>query len=226
MVVPNWYKDPDDPSMARWHDGKSFTDHRVRMADYPAGATPPPPPTYQAPELPVEPSPAVASTRAQNERWKPWRSRWAIAAVVLVVLAAGGAIASFATSGGGESSNASTPRAEPDAAALLPDPTTEATVTDPTPADFRIDVVVTSKHCFGSAGCNLEYDVDLTYAGTTPLDPDGTWTLIYEVDGGKDGPQIENLTLTGDGKATVPQDESISTSSGSAVLTAHVTSVR
>jgi hypothetical protein len=38
-----WYQDPDDPELARWHDGHEMTEHTLVIADQPQGRTPAPP---------------------------------------------------------------------------------------------------------------------------------------------------------------------------------------
>jgi hypothetical protein len=91
----------------------------------------------------------------------------------------------------------------------------------PVPADFTLTVKVLEKQCFGSAGCNITFRIDLSGGGE--LDPDKTYELTYEVKGGED-PLINTMTVTG--KQYERQDrESIQTSSSSKKLTAVVTSV-
>lgn len=102
--------------------------------------------------------------------------------------------------------------------------TTSRSLADPKPEEFTIGVVVTEKECFGSAGCIVTYDIDLNYLGPG-LDPDGQWTLIYEVVGGEQQ-RIGSLTLRGDGQITYDGQESIDTVSEGDVLTARVTTVR
>lgn len=103
--------------------------------------------------------------------------------------------------------------------------TTDPPRRDPLPTDFTIDVVVTDKQCFGSAGCNLEYEVDLNYVSSQPLDEDGSWTLIYEVTGDESGVQIKSLELRGDGQFTTRR-ETMSTTSSDVTPTAKVTRIR
>jgi hypothetical protein len=80
-----------------------------------------------------------------------------------------------------------------------------------------------SKQCFGSAGCNVTYRIEVGYDGP-PLDPSNTAEVVYEVRGGEDGPQINTFTVEGD-QSSVDREESISTSSAGRKLTAVVTSV-
>lgn len=73
----------------------------------------------------------------------------------------------------------------------------KATYHQPTAGDFKLAVKVLEKKCFGSAGCNVTYRVDLTYTGASPLDPDTTYELTYEVRGLEDS-AIGTMRITGD----------------------------
>lgn len=78
------------------------------------------------------------------------------------------------------------------------EPTTAPTTAGPTPeaANFELTPKITDKQCFGSAGCNVSFDVDVAYGGPT-LDEDDTWRITYEVSGVEDGPLIGTIELTG-----------------------------
>jgi hypothetical protein len=76
----------------------------------------------------------------------------------------------------------------------------------PTPEDFTIDVKILEKQCFGSAGCNVVYQIDPTYTGATPL-TGRTLTVVYEVTGSEYGPQINNFQVNADGSASVDSTE-------------------
>lgn len=67
-----------------------------------------------------------------------------------------------------------------------------------TPADFRIEVIVTGVECFGSAGCLVDYMIDPAYVGTAKL-PSQT-TVVYEVRGG-DEPQTDSFKVDSTGSA-------------------------
>jgi hypothetical protein len=41
--TPGWFRDPNDDTLARWHDGKSWTEHTLVIADQPPGVEPTPP---------------------------------------------------------------------------------------------------------------------------------------------------------------------------------------
>jgi hypothetical protein len=52
-----WFRDPNDPSLARWHDGERWTEHTLVIADQAPGVEPPPPVT-------AEPTPTAWDTPA------------------------------------------------------------------------------------------------------------------------------------------------------------------
>lgn len=93
----------------------------------------------------------------------------------------------------------------------------------PTKLDFVLKVKITEKKCFGSAGCNVTYHIDMTYTGDT-LDPSETWLITYQVAGVEDGPAINTLELTGD-EYSYDEEEFGQTSSSSKKLTAKVTDI-
>jgi hypothetical protein len=94
----------------------------------------------------------------------------------------------------------------------------------PEPSDFTIDIKVLRKACFGSYGCNITYQIDPTYIGTTPL-TGRTFTVIYEVTGSEYGTQIKNFEVNSDGTASLAGPDLTRTSSSGATLKAKVTSV-
>ena len=101
--------------------------------------------------------------------------------------------------------------------------TTPRVTYTPTAADFTLRAKVTEKHCFGSAGCNVTFEPDVTYNGALDLDPGITWQVVYEIDGVDDAPQVGNLTVEGTQVRYDPQD--VSTKSSKSKITLKVTSV-
>lgn len=225
-----WYNDPEDPTRARWHDGQGWTGHRMVKSDW-AGPGAPPPPGTPAPATPAwDPSPPAGSrlgapppppqqqvvVQQVKKRGCLWWVGMAVVACVVI-----GVIAALA--GGGDDDKGK-PTVDLDADDDTG--TTEAEGSyEPTPADFALTVVTIEKECFGSAGCNVTFDIDLSYIGPRSLDEDDSWVLIYDVAGGED-PQTGSLELDGDGTYRVDQSQFISTASSGAVLTATVTAVR
>lgn len=99
------------------------------------------------------------------------------------------------------------------------DPPAVVTYPEPRAEDFRLTVKVLKKECFGSAGCLVDFRIELAYGGPT-LDPSVTYELTYEIKGG-DEPLINTLEVTGDQYST-EKEETIE-AGAKAKLTAKVT---
>ncbi|MFE4820808.1 hypothetical protein ACFRFU_31050 [Streptomyces sp. NPDC056704] len=105
------------------------------------------------------------------------------------------------------------------------DPTTETPAyADPRPSDFTMKLRIKRKHCFGSAGCNVDLEPDLSYEGILPIDPDKTYEITYQINGDESGPVIETISLTS-GTSMEYYPSSISTASSSTKITGKVTDV-
>lgn len=91
-----------------------------------------------------------------------------------------------------------------------------------TKADVELTVKIMSKECFGSAGCNVTYQVVLA-SRKEKLEPGAKYDITYDIKGLKDD-QTGTLVLEGDGMYR--QREQIgSTKSSKDKLTAVVTDV-
>lgn len=106
----------------------------------------------------------------------------------------------------------------------------ETAIDDPQPqyavpvkSDFSLAVKTLRKKCFGRAGCNIDYRIELTSNTLEDFDPDITYDVTYKVTGGDDT-SINTLEVTGD-SYSYDQEESLSTLSSSAKLRAVVTDV-
>jgi hypothetical protein len=164
------------------------------------------------------------------------RVRWIIAgvAVLVLLLCFGGCGALLATTNGDDKTNQgkAATSAAPTSPSATSAPTTAAapastapvvaTYDTPTKNDFKLKVKILRKKCFGSAGCNVTYRIDVTYTGSG-LDPSIRYEVTYEVKGGED-PNVNTFEVTGD-SASVQQEESTSTKRSGDKLTAVATSV-
>jgi hypothetical protein len=83
----------------------------------------------------------------------------------------------------------------------------------PTPADFQIKVLVTKQDCFGSAGCNVQYEIDPIYIGYATLTKK-TFRVFYSINGG-DSPKSDSFTVSDGTRMHYDKTGSISTSGGS-----------
>ncbi len=105
-----WFRDPNDPALARWHDGERWTEHTLTIADQAPGSEPPPPVTATVPATPTFESAGaygVASeggSLATKTRGLP---TWAKVVAPLVVIALIG-VAFLLTSGDDEPSTTET----------------------------------------------------------------------------------------------------------------------
>ena len=104
-------------------------------------------------------------------------------------------------------------------------PSGSATSVPPLAAeDVALTIRTISKECFGSAGCNVEYSIDLELLDVwSPRDE--VYEITYEVTGGEDGPAIGTLTLDGS-EYTQDGYQSASTPSGDTQLSVAVVEVR
>lgn len=78
-----------------------------------------------------------------------------------------------------------------------PPPPPELQYGEPTATDFALTVYETSRECFGSAGCLVEFTIDITNITGIALDPTKTYALKYEI-AGADEQLVDTLELTGD----------------------------
>jgi hypothetical protein len=109
------------------------------------------------------------------------------------------------------------------AAAEEPDPTPTYTEVD---ADsFTIKIRTTKRQCFGSAGCNMTVEPNLTYLGDSEdIDPDAVYEITYEIHGDESGPVIETAELT-DQTSLNYTPSLISTASASTKVSVEITDV-
>lgn len=104
------------------------------------------------------------------------------------------------------------------------EPTTEPPAPAATPkvGDIALRAKITSKECFGSAGCLITLKVQADYNGPA-LNPDDTWLVTYDINGVEDGPQVGSFEMTGD--TYTVNEEDVSTKSSRSKVTVKVTDV-
>lgn len=170
------------------------------------------PPGDSAPVQPTPPEQAPPP-RPHKQSPAPW--------IVGLLFAFGaGLVSGITVSGAAEESPTSSAGREP--AAERPADPPEPDYYEPTPADFTLSVKTLEKRCFGSAGCNVVFQIEPTYSGGE-LDPSQTYRVVYEVTGGDDV-HIGNMTVRGD-QYSVEEQSHLGTPNSNATLEATVTDV-
>jgi len=141
-----------------------------------------------------------------------------------------GAAATSSDAGTASSSKSKPGAATSDDASSNEDTSVQEPTEDPQPTpvvvkprDFKLGVKIRQKECFGSAGCNVVYQINPKYVGSDDLSV-GTWDITYRVTGPEDGPSVNTMRLE-DGTFSFDEEEVASTPSTSTVLTARVTRV-
>jgi hypothetical protein len=145
----------------------------------------------------VEPSPKPPRT------WRTWQLVTAAVVALLLGIGIGGASGgSDDTESDSEVRAVATTTDDTKADSRRTTTTKKATTTTegpyyPAPGDFALSIVVLEQSCFGSAGCNITYEIDLAYKGPRPLDSGDAWTVIYEIRGGENV-KVGNISVQGD----------------------------
>lgn len=79
----------------------------------------------------------------------------------------------------------------------------------PVPTDFGIEILTLEQSCFGSAGCNVTYQIKVTYLGAQLPASGQTFIVSYDLLGGED-PEVGSFTIR-DGTVTSSSRELIQT---------------
>ncbi|WP_245641248.1 hypothetical protein [Streptomyces megasporus] len=184
-----------------------------------------PPPPESQPEQP----PAAASAEAKRLSNKVVIG--AAAAVIATIIGTGivvvQAIDNDDSGPTATASASSSPTEDVAATAANEEPTPEPPVyADLTPDSFTITLRTTAQQCFGSAGCNVTVEPDLSYVGLSDdIDPDATYEITYEIKGDESGPVIGTAKLSE--RTTLNYTpSSISTASSDTKLSVKITDVR
>lgn len=89
--------------------------------------------------------------------------------------------------------------------------------------DFTLDVKITDKQCFGSAGCNVQFRVDPTYLGAVEDLEGRDIDMTFVIKGDESGPQVGTIYLS---NGSYDQEiRTASTSSNGVKITARMQSV-
>lgn len=161
---------------------------------------------------------------------KPSGNRMRLAAGIacVVIGVAGFGVAAFALSQEGDDTPKTTVSVSPSPTTeVVADSVTEETTTYDTvdASSFSIDLRTTKRQCFGSAGCNITVEPELTYlADSADIDPDAIYEITYEIHGDESGTVIGTMELTAQTSVSY-QSTYLSTSSSATKVTAEITDV-
>ncbi|MFD4347424.1 hypothetical protein ACFWQ6_21630 [Streptomyces coelicoflavus] len=105
----------------------------------------------------------------------------------------------------------------------VPDP--EPVFAEPAVGDFTIELRTTSRQCFGSAGCSVTVEPELSYMGISDdLDPDALYEITYEIKGDESGPILETAELS-DQTTLNYTETSLSTKSAGTKVSVKITDI-
>ncbi|WP_249126132.1 hypothetical protein [Streptomyces sp. A2-16] len=166
----------------------------------PPAAPPPavPPPAVPPPAVPPAAFPTPWSAEApvlpKNRRINAVIIGSAAAVIVTTGIVVVGATVG-ATGDDKPTTGAATASSVPDVEFVSP--ATEPTYSQVDADSFSIDLRTTSRQCFGSAGCNVTVEPDLTYlCSSGDVDPDAVYEITYAIHGDESGPVIQTAELT------------------------------
>ena len=146
------------------------------------------------------------------------------AAVIAAVVATGVVVVQSGTVGTKPATTAESNVDDTDAVtADAPDPGPTYSQVD---ADsFAVGLKTTARQCFGTAGCTVTVEPDLTFLGDSEgIDPDAVYEITYEIHGDESGPVIETAELSNRTNLNYTQSV-ISTASAGTEVTADITDV-
>lgn len=179
-----------------------------------------PPPIIPGPTAPF----TLASVLPASPPPRAPRSVVLLVAALVVVALAGAGVAVWALTG---RPGAAAPAPTTSAPTLRQNAPTTVAYPTPTAGDFAVTVNVVKQSCFGSAGCNVTYKVDVVYNGAV-TEPGKVWYVTYQVTGGDD-PQINTFEFQSTSatkySVSVPREQLVQTPRSDSVLTAAVTRV-
>ncbi|GAB2967485.1 hypothetical protein GCM10023080_032650 [Streptomyces pseudoechinosporeus] len=121
------------------------------------------------------------------------------AAAVIAAIVATGIVVVQSTNDDSKPATATAASSVPDedVATAAEEPDLEPVYGEVDAGSFTIELRTTERQCFGSAGCNVTVEPELTFLGVTEdLDPDAVYEITYEIRGDESGPVIETAELT------------------------------
>ncbi|MGV9456717.1 hypothetical protein [Streptomyces sp. NPDC003635] len=152
-----------------------------------------PPPMPDTPPLPFTPSPH------DSKKPRNWVIIGSASAVIAAVIGTGvfvvNSLDDDSKSTAGTVAASSTP--DQGVVAASEEPTPTPTYTEIDANSFDITLRTTKRQCFGSAGCSMTVEPNLTLmVDSTNIDPDAVYEITYEIRGDESGPVIETAELS------------------------------
>ncbi|MGW0837150.1 hypothetical protein [Streptomyces prunicolor] len=117
------------------------------------------------------------------------------------------------------------PKAQDEDTVTAAKPEAEPTYSEVDADSFTMALKITSRQCFGSAGCNVKVEPDLTILGDGEgIDPDAVYDVTYEIHGDESGPVIATAELS-DRRSLNCTPSMISTASAGTKVSVEITEV-
>ncbi|MFF0016198.1 hypothetical protein [Streptomyces sp. NPDC005374] len=193
-----------------------------------AESTPQPSDSPPAPSLPPLPPSEVLAPPIPPKKRRTNAIIIGSTAAVIAAIVTTGIVVAGATKG----STIDDDKPTTTAASSVPDdngvtePDPEPTYGEVDAESFSIDLRTTARQCFGTAGCNVTVEPDLTYSGSSAdIDPDAVYEVTYEIYGDESGPVIATAELT-DRTSLSYRPSLISTASASTTLSVEITDIQ
>lgn len=155
-----WHRDQNDPTQERYWDGTAWTEQRRPVVA--------PTPTQQFA--------AIAPTASTGTPW--YKKTWIVALIALFVGIGIGAAGASGSSSNGDKKPTAGQKADDAGDSSSDEPVVdEEPEPEPEPEpeaevlarDFSIKIKVREQECFGSAGCNVIYQINPAYNGLADL---------------------------------------------------------
>ncbi|KUM76892.1 hypothetical protein AQI84_15950 [Streptomyces griseorubiginosus] len=184
----------------------------------------PPPPAFPPP-WPAEAPPLPPKKRRTNAVIIG-SAVAVIAAIVTTGIVVGATKGSTDDDGKPSSTAAASSVTDDDPVVPFDEPDPEPTYPQVDADSFSIDLRTTQRQCFGSAGCNVTVEPEVTYLGSSSdLDPDAVYEITYEIHGDESGPVIQTAELS-DQTSLSYRPSLISTATASTELSVEITDVQ
>lgn len=150
-----------------------------------------PPPMPDTPPAPLTP-PTHEPRRPRN-----WVIIGSAAAVIASVIGTGVFVVNSLDDDSTPATAAASSAPNEDVAAVAEEPDASPAYTEIDANSFDITLRTTKRQCFGSAGCSVTVEPDLTLAvDSAGIHPDAVYEITYEIRGDKSGPVIETAELS------------------------------